>query len=195
MHVYSTDDGELLWSWDVKGEQVEGLGISPDAKQLLLKTGPGFDLVSDEGKQLHHFALDGTFDFRFTPDGKSAFAWKSILGGKLHFLDLIKKTESSQQAHKYKTKSFAFTPDGRWGVTGGMCRLEADRNYYFRSKQAEGGEVILWDLPAQKPVAKINACFDTVGAVHISADGKRIIAVEHGDDKGNVIVINVKSKT
>jgi hypothetical protein len=93
-----------------------------------------------------------------------------------------------RKEHQYGTASLDISADGKWAVSGGQCRMAAERNYYSRTRKAEGGELILWDLTTREPVAKLNPAFDSLTGVALSADGCFLATAEAGDTEGILTV-------
>ena len=175
--------------------EIEGLGVSANCKQFLLTVSGGLLLCNDAGQVLQRFKTKSNVArIRFLPDGVHALAVDSTFGSPVYFLELKTGKVKEVKEHRYGTESLEVSYDGKWAISGGRCRMAAERNYYWRTKKEEGGEVVLWDLAKQQPVVKLNPFVDSVEGVAISADGRFVAAAETGDTDGQIVVYEVKGK-
>jgi WD40 repeat protein len=179
----------------IKGDPLEirGLGVSPDCRQFML-TAPGGLVLTDENCAVkQRFTTANNLSrIKFLPNGKQAIAAGVHTGTPIYFLDLTTGKVIERKEHRYGTASLEISADGKWAVSGGQCRMAAERNYYSRTKSAEGGDLILWDLTAREPVARLNPAFDSLSGVALSADGKFLATAETGDTDGVLVVYQVQ---
>jgi WD40 repeat protein len=195
--TFSVDTGRLLSRCDMPRDAdaveigIEGLGISPDGKQLLVTMRGGMLLCERSGNVLHRYpAKNHVSRLLFLADGKRALACGTTFGSPLYFLNLMTGKMIERSEHRWEASSLDVSGDGQWAVTGGRSRFEADRNHYLRTKTSEGGEVVLWHLATDAPVVKINPFVDSVEGVGISVNGRWVAAVESG---GQIAVYEVKN--
>jgi hypothetical protein len=152
-------------------------------------------LCDTSGKVLHRFeAVSNISRLQFLPTGQRALGSSEVFGSPVYFFDLEGHKVAQRQEHRYQAVCLDVSADGCWAVSGGRCRFEADRNYYFRTETSEGGELVLWDLASNQPAVKLNPAVDSINAVGISPDGRWVAAAEGGDAEGRVIVFKVTGR-
>jgi hypothetical protein len=200
--LFSASSGELLTDFDMPvdfdGDQVniQGLGLAANGDRVLVSARGGVILCDERGKVLHRYAIDDSVShFLDLPQKEWAIGCDNVLGSAVCFFNLENGRLVERNDHRWEATALDVSADGKWAVTGGRSRFSADSNYYFRTDKNEGGEVILWDVASQMPVFKTNPCLDSVGAVAISADGKRIAAAENGDSEGQIIIFEREDST
>jgi hypothetical protein len=179
----------------LKGDplEIQGLGVSLDCRQFLLTTLGGLVLTDENCKVKQRFTTANNVSrIKFLPDGKQAIVSGIHTGTPIYFLDLANGKVVERKEHRYGTASLDISADGKWAVSGGQCRMAAERNYNSRSKKAEGGDLILWDLTAREPVAKLNPALDSLKGVALSADGNYLATAETGDTEGILVVYEVR---
>ena len=179
----------------LKGEpgEIEGLGVSLDCRQFLHTRRGGLVLTDENCQVKHRFTTANHVSrIKFLPDGKQAIA--SGDDKPIYFLDLTTGKLAERLEHRYAAASLDISADGKWAVSGGRCRMAAERNYSRRTKKAEGGDLILWDLTTREPVVKLNPAFDSLEGVALSADGKFVATAETGDTEGVLVVYEVRGE-
>lgn len=197
--LFSASSGELLTVFDMPkdfdGDQVniQGLGLAANGNRILVSARGGVILCDDLGNVLQRYAIDySVSQFLDLPQTEWALGYDDALGSTVCFFNLQNGQLVERNDHRWQATALDVSADGKWAVSGGRSRFAADRNYYFRTDKREGGELILWDVAAQTPVFKINPCFDSIGAVAISPDGRWVVAAENGDSEGQIIVFERK---
>jgi WD40 repeat protein len=172
---------------------IRGLAVSRSGKEFLITASSSVILCDDSGQVLRRYSTKGNVSrLLFLSSTRWALACGDVFGSPLYFLNLEDGTVVMENEHRWDTVSLDISPDDKWAVTGGRSRFAADRNYYLRTSNDEGGEVILWDVAAKKAVAKVHPCVDTVSAVTVSADGSRVAVAEEGDTTGQIIIFEIK---
>lgn len=171
--------------WDIEtGKQVREFvgheysvtaGFSSDGKRILTASSDGLAIVWDAATGEKLRTLDGHDKRRvsaaaFSPDGtrvvtagtrRTALIWDVATGKKLHTLKghYFAPEVSFEAQLESDLESAAFSPDGKWVLTG-----------------SRGNNVAIWDATTGEHVRSIGHHRGWVWSVAFSPDGKRVLS-------------------
>jgi WD40 repeat protein len=194
--LWEVGSGRKLREWP-SGVEYGALIFTPDGRRLMLSTVQMiWDL--DTGRPVNEGLKDwgGNWAAR-SPDGTHSVGVGAGGTGRVVFSDLTRrKVISAYEAHQDIARAAAYSPDGRYVVSGAddillwdaathaeLARLEYPSVVWSLAFSPDGhwlvsthgdGAVLLWDVEERRLVADFNEHGRSVRAVAYSPDGKRI---------------------
>jgi WD40 repeat protein len=152
VRMWELETGKEVKQFKAPGKWADCLSVSKDGKFLAIGGTPSVVLDIESGKRISEFSGHGATDLAFLDDGKrviscgydgTARLWERDTGKELYVF----------RSHREFLWMAAFSPDGKWILTGGGGFNEGEGKYNKGTDHA----VRLWKMPDEKAIEAFSA--------------------------------------